>query len=133
MSEIKHTPGPWRLGTWSGQCHKESHQGISHPGPRGVDPCVYTPYLMGGLYGIAADNGQMVVSIEYDELVVSEADANLIAAAPELLEAAQTALSALESIANEMTVGDRFTNAGQLLLDALEPCRSAIAKARSQS
>jgi hypothetical protein len=61
-----------------------------------------------------------------------EANALLIAAAPELLEAAQTALSALESIANEMTVGDRFTNAGQLLLDALEPCRAAIAKARGE-
>ena len=65
--------------------------------------------------------------------IISEERARVAAAAPELFEAARTALSALESIANEMTVGDRFTNAGQLLLDALEPCRAALAKARGES
>lgn len=58
-----------------------------------------------------------------------DADARLIAAAPELLETLQLALSAIEQTTSEMTVGDRFTNAGQSLLDALNPCRDAIANA----
>lgn len=59
----------------------------------------------------------------------AEANARLIAAAPELLEALQIALSAIEQTTSEMTVGDRFTNAGQSLLDAFNPCRDAISKA----
>ena len=48
----------------------------------------------------------------------------------ELTEALQLALNALEAISDEMTVGDRFTNAGQHLLDALMPARAAIANAK---
>lgn len=96
MSEIKHTPGPWRVGGWSGRCHKPSHQGMSHPGPRGNDPCVYTPEFVEGLHGIAAEGGVHVVSVSYDELAMTEADARLIAAAPELLEALLVVLSDLE-------------------------------------
>jgi hypothetical protein len=89
MSEPKFTPGPWRVGAWSGRCHKPSHQGISHPGPRGADPCVYTPEFVEGLYGIAAENGVHVVSVSCDELVMTEDDAWLMAAAPDLLAALQ--------------------------------------------
>jgi hypothetical protein len=46
--------------------------------------------------------------------------------AASLSDAVKTALSALEAIAAEMTVGDRFTNAGQHLLDALPVCRAAL-------
>jgi hypothetical protein len=92
--KTKFTPGPWRIGAWSGCCHKESHKGKgkAHPGPRGDDPCVYEPNFVDGLYGIAAEGGLHVVSTSYDELVMTEADAHLIAAAPDLLEALETML-----------------------------------------
>lgn len=46
------------------------------------------------------------------------------------VSALHKALQALEAISDEMTVGDRFTNAGQYLLDALGPVREAIDHAR---
>ena len=61
-----------------------------------------------------------------------EANARLIAAAPDLLEALKLAHKALEAIADEMTVGERYTNAGQHLIDSLEPSRAAIAKATGE-
>lgn len=44
-----------------------------------------------------------------------------------LREALQVAHKALEAISDDMTVGDRWTNAGQHLLDALNPVRQALA------
>lgn len=52
---------------------------------------------------------------------------NLRAPANAVFDALQTALKALEAISDEMTVGERYTNAGQYLLDALQPARNAIA------
>lgn len=46
----------------------------------------------------------------------------------ELKQAAQQALKALEAISDEMTVGERYTNAGQYLLDALGPLRTALSQ-----
>lgn len=46
----------------------------------------------------------------------------------ELKTAAQQALKALEAISDEMTVGERYTNAGQYLLDALGPLRAALSQ-----
>lgn len=48
--------------------------------------------------------------------------------APGLLNALKVALSALEAISEEMTVGERYTNAGQHLVDALPTLRDALAK-----
>lgn len=62
-----------------------------------------------------------------------EANAALIADAPALLEALEKSFKALDAIADEMTVGERFTNAGQYLVDALEPARAIIAKHRGDS
>lgn len=50
----------------------------------------------------------------------------------EVIQALELALSSIEETVSEMTVGDRFTNAGQSLLDALIPCRNAVAKAKGQ-
>ena len=72
---------------------------------------------------------QVEAALAQQPAAVDGANARLIAAAPELLEALQIALSAIEQTTSEMTVGDRFTNAGQSLLDALNPCRDAISKA----
>ena len=38
------------------------------------------------------------------------------------------ALEALEAVSKEMTVGERYTDAGQLVLDALEPLREALSQ-----
>ena len=46
----------------------------------------------------------------------------------ELRQAAEQALVALEAIGNEMTVGERFTNAGQSLIEALGPLRAALSQ-----
>ena len=46
----------------------------------------------------------------------------------ELRQAAQQALKALEAISDEMTVGERYTNAGQYMLDALGPLRAALSQ-----
>lgn len=109
MSEIKHTPGPWY---WDDR----------YPASEGRK----TWSLIGANgYGILSCDGEENSPQGLNDHV----NACLIAAAPELLEAAEAALKALEAIADEMTVGDRYTNAGQHLLDALTPCRDAIAKA----
>lgn len=46
----------------------------------------------------------------------------------ELVTALRVALNALEEISGEMTVGDRFTNAGQYMIDALPIARAAMKK-----
>ena len=51
----------------------------------------------------------------------------------ELRQAAQQALKALEAISDEMTTGERYTNAGQYLLDALGPLRAALSQQPAQS
>lgn len=51
----------------------------------------------------------------------------------ELKQAAQQALKALEAISDEMTVGERYTNAGQYLLDALGPLRAALSQQPAQA
>ncbi|MDN7481893.1 hypothetical protein QZM38_13770 [Burkholderia orbicola] len=84
MNEIKHTPGPWRVGAWCGQCTKPEHKG-NHPGSSGPNPCVYEPVFLEGILGIVAENGKSVVSTSFDELVMSDADARLITAAPDML------------------------------------------------
>lgn len=62
-----------------------------------------------------------------------QSNARLMACSPDLLEALDSALQALESISEEMTVGERYTNAGQYLIDSLPVVRAAIAKARGEN
>lgn len=104
----QHTPGPWIA---------DNNEGFS-------SWSIWSRMTPTG-HGIP---GPQVASVHGDS-AESDADAQLIAAAPELLEALQGALKALDAIGDEMTVGERYTNAGQYLLDALMPARAAIAKA----
>jgi formate dehydrogenase assembly factor FdhD len=59
----------------------------------------------------------------------NEANARLIAAAPELLEAAILGLSISESWINERYSGERYEKANE----ALNPIRAAITKARGKA
>lgn len=101
------TPGPWRVGSWSGQCHKIHGDGRSgHPGPGGVDGCVYDhtfrPSEPGDCYvaGIAGpEPQQMVVEVSCDSLSMRRNDARLIAAAPDMY----AVLDELEGTFDEQT------------------------------
>lgn len=46
----------------------------------------------------------------------------------ELVTALQAAFEALDAIYDEMTVGERYTNAGQYLIDAFPVVRDALEK-----
>lgn len=50
----------------------------------------------------------------------------------ELLEALKLADKTMEEISKEMTVGERYTNAGQYLIDTPAVVRAAIAKAQGE-
>lgn len=105
-----HTPGPWYL--------------------RLSDNA--TPYILHGDSCADLNEPEYLVCVMPAEIAHSYnsfANAKLIAAAPALFDALQNALAALESVSGEMTVGDRFTNAGQDAIDALIPARRAIAQA----
>lgn len=84
------TPGPWRVGHWSGSCHKTHEGRVGHPVPKGADGCVYDYVFSEGqsgdyMPGIAGPvSQQMVVSTCYDSLSISWDDARLIAAAPDM-------------------------------------------------
>ena len=111
MSAAKHTPGPWKV--------------ISEQTAREVEVFEIAEISHYRVIRDARGDG-------FDAQGHDLADARLIAAAPELLEALRGALKALDAIGDEMTVGERYTNAGQYLLDSLTPARAAIAKATGE-
>lgn len=113
--EAKHTPGPWNFGEFELYPGAGLRFNISQ-----AEGAAHTPHY--------SDVAQTITG---EDLSIQEANARLIAAAPEMLEALRLALNALEEIGNEMTVGERYTNAGQYLLDSLGPVREAITKATS--
>lgn len=113
----KHTPGPWFL---------DGNGKIWRRPPSEL-------YERGG--GVAGDHPVAQAfrgHSSWEQGFPVEANARLIAAAPELLEALQSALQAFESIIDEMTVGERYTNAGQYLIDAVPEARAAILKATGE-
>lgn len=61
-----------------------------------------------------------------------EANKTIIAASPEMYKALKLALKALESVSDEMTVGERYTNAVQYIIDALVPARTVVAKVEGE-
>ena len=115
----KHTKGPWHFAADARENGFE----------RTKVPFDYKGSGFCGNPSIYGADGEEVVGCDEYYVFSNEADVRLICAAPEMLEALQGALKALDSIGDEMTVGERYTNAGQYLLDALQPARSAIAKA----
>ncbi len=107
MNTAKHTPGPWRIeeGTtlvW-GHCNSDdlSDRGMGYP----IAEARITPISNWALGRPDADAG--------------EANARLIAAAPDLMEACDFALTILEALGNGKG-------------DAAMACRAALAKARGE-
>ena len=100
MTNVKHTPGPWE---WSddgnGNCW----------GRAGLKPCVLSATVHGLVY-------------------VDDADARLIAAAPDLLEALRDALWALDNAAAVLSANGIQST----LTDPRPQMRAAIAKAEGR-
>ena len=121
-----HTPGPW-LQSWG--CDAPTGSDAS-PKYDGFEVCTELGWPVAFL-PIHFVFPPVRAEMNKRELDWDEASANLrlVSAAPELLSALRLTLLALEAISAEMTVGERYTNAGQHLLDALNPARKAIAKA----
>ena len=79
------------------------------------------------------DAGRVIAHVprqgrSYDEVL---SIAMRIAALPALADAVVAGRDAMDAIVSEMTVGDRFSNAGQSAIDALPILRDAAAKARA--
>lgn len=113
MSDHKHAPGPWKS-RWTTQRRAGQIEAVSR--------CLihHTPGHVGGIFLVAEINGPFSGEIEQ-----AEANARLIAAAPELLEA-------LQRIVREHHVIDvnRWgENDITIPSDALDATRAAIAKA----
>lgn len=102
---MKHTPGPWIQ--WA-------------------DTNIIIRLHSGGPFSEDLRICEVATNTKDDQ---GRYNAMLISAAPDLLDALQLALKALDAIGDDMTVGERWTNAGQHLLDALMPAKKAIAKA----
>lgn len=95
----KHTPGPW-----------------------------FSQYDDNGFYEIGSEAVSLRVAFTYSEYDTDEANARLIAAAPDLLAALQTAKILLEA----SYLDHEGTPNGQVIFTGLEAAREAIAKAQGE-
>ena len=121
---MSHTPGPWT----SYPCNLEAYsQVITAKG------CMVQIANTGVRGHVAMTKEVYGDRMTYGPCEETMANARLIAAAPDLLAALKLAFQALDAIGDEMTVGERYTNAGQYLIDSLNPARAAIKKAEGQS
>lgn len=110
MSEFKHTPGPWILSEYE----------VRHP---------ITLELHKGCEIFCKDNNRVVCEIpDYhfhkEDVASQSADARLLTAAPELLEALEYVLSMW---------GDYLPAGNSNAMKAIKQARAAIAKARGES
>jgi hypothetical protein len=132
----KHTPLPWRVGHWGGQCLNPDHvKARRHPGP---PECVYEPYFSEGDGGIAGpEPNQMVVDTHYDGLVISDADAEFILRAcnahHELIEALKAATGYLLNAKIDLETGTTKATAIRTIEGGLTVVRAAIARAEGRS
>jgi hypothetical protein len=110
MTEVKHTPGPWRIAVDSwGRTEIES----DNPRDNSEDGVVYV---------LASSIGGRRHGENYTDFSEVEANSKLIAAAPVLLQA----LIQLHESLNQLNdSGD----VGQMVADQIEIARAAIAKA----
>jgi hypothetical protein len=113
---MTHTPGPWFIGSWHGQCHiVHEHDGRT---------CKYDYELLTtapwNKQVSAGDAETPLTMVEWhgDEPMLSADDARLIAAAPELLVALKASLRANETL--------------NYVGPAINMARAAIAKAEGK-
>ena len=98
MSESKHTPGPWENHKWNCEEHQISANG--------------------GTISLVSHSHSLVPEAEAD------ANARLIAAAPDLLEACRAAI---------LAIGEWTGKAPPTLNTAFEKCMAALAKATKEN
>ena len=120
---MKHTPGPWHYG-------HSAHNHLDHLAGKAPDPwffvgCpedAYTPDLSVAIITYSGElYGEEVVE---KERALAEANARLIAAAPDLLEACKEAHEALKDIINAADNGEPY-NAQELHGEFLDACNKA--------
>lgn len=117
----KHTPGPWITG---------NHWPVGWIMAEGVEKGpMHVADIRGWGYLTGRGHGALGLSHE-DAAAIQDANGRLIAAAPELLDAARLALQIAES-----TIRSEFDGTSMVdgLLAQLGPVRAAIAKALGQS
>lgn len=111
---MKHTPGPWIVGP--------SKLDIVH-GSKGRDPVTNARYLPIGYSVLVGNNHGLWVGITQAE---AEANARLMAAAPDLLEA-------LQKIANaQLESFDHSADLWEELAECVEVAQQAISKAKGR-
>jgi hypothetical protein len=73
-------------------------------------------------------SGYVVAAVSRENRTYAEAlsVARQIAALPTLMHAMNVGLDAVEAVTSQMSVGDRFSDAGQSAIDALPVLRAAI-------
>ena len=124
----KHTPGPW---VWADV--KDGSAGVREP--ENIDYLKRTKTAESlALYGNGEDlAGPVVVSLDCGqcEFFPSEADARLIAAAPDMLAALEQVASMAQTLMDELAK-KRATNWG-VVHTCLCDCRAAINKAKGGS
>lgn len=112
-----HTPGPWTVGPSE---DGRPHLAINWAGGTGRSSCGYDSWgELATVWG--SDDGLRKVSAE------AKANARLIAAAPDLLEAAKLGLECAEGWIHDQLDG---TSVLDDALSKLQPIRDAIAKAQ---
>lgn len=119
----KHTPGPWK--SHVDNQSEYTHTVTAHARP-GTSPIIGAGFQEGNknLAGYIADDLNERLKLRNDSH--DEADARLIAAAPELLEACHCALADLEGIMPELDCDGDRSHPGWQTIDELT---AAIAKA----
>ena len=110
MNEAKHTPGPWTtsIGTSGARVHVNND--FNHP----------------------LSFGFSYSDIDAEEQAEGQANARLIAAGPELLEACEMALTYLVTHRPEGNIRRDFHAFNEHENDAVKPLRAAIAKATGE-
>ena len=120
MSEAKHTPGPWLIGSDQRLVYALHHNGDFHKG---------APLLVNRFSAYVEPYTSQGGTIEE-----AQANARLIAAAPELLAHAEADIADLEYYIGNPSAWDSFDNEmSERLRRVYDRARAAIAKATAHS
>lgn len=123
MSELKHTPGPWRVQKDGDLPYIEAHQGKNWNNP-----------IICHLYEDVTPNDSVTIGAWLKPFDNADNNARLIAAAPELLTATKECADALADIINAAGNGQPYSADELVELFANIRCRAdeAVAKATGE-